>query len=233
MKPKLLLILLLVLIVALQVGAQNVPQEVVQTAEEGLPIFLSLISPSWMENFGFSENDNLDDAVLGRPFQEYSIYDTDVENYREEDTIYDVLTESLIWYFPVMIADESKCLLGVGKMDDNWEAVSIGNAWLAQSVALARQVWPISEGYDPLFCVKQSISTYFFTIPQVDEYNLTQLNYYPPIESEDELTQLYQDLKPLPETMAYIASEIHEDIYDNDNSDGGGGPLGCFISSAM
>ena len=186
-----------------------------------------------MENFGFSENDNLDDAVLGRPFQEYSIYDTDVENYREEDTIYDVLTESLIWYFPVMIADESKCLLGVGKMDDNWEAVSIGNAWLAQSVALARQVWPISEGYDPLFCVKQSISTYFFTIPQVDEYNLTQLNYYPPIESEDELTQLYQDLKPLPETMAYIASEIHEDIYDNDNSDGGGGPLGCFISSAM
>ncbi len=67
----------------------------------------------------------------------------------------------------------------------------------------------------------------------MDEYNLTQLNYYPPIESEDELTQLYQDLKPLPETMAYIASEIHEDIYDNDNSDGGGGFGGCFISSAM
>ena len=121
----------------------------------------------------------------------------------------------------------------VDKMDDNWEAVSIGYASFAQWVALARQVWPISEGYDPLFCVKQSISTYFFTIPQVDEYNLTQLNYYPPIESEDELTQLYQDLKPLPETMAYIASEIPEDIYDNDNSDGGGGFGGCFISSAM
>ena len=228
MKSKLLLILLLVLIVALQVGAEDVPQEVVQAAEEGLPVFLSLIPPSRMENYGFSEKYNQDDAVLGRPFQEYLIYNTDVENYREEDTIYDVLTESLMWYFPVMIADESKCLLGVDKMDDNWEAVSIGNPPYTHRVALARQVWPISEGYDPLFCVSLSICTYFFTIPQVDEYNLTQLNYYPPIESEDELTQLYQDLKPLSVTMSYIASEIPED-----NSDGGDGSSGCFISSVM
>ena len=45
-----------------------------------------------MENFGFSENDNLDDAVLGRPDNVYSISDANVLNYREGDTICDVLT---------------------------------------------------------------------------------------------------------------------------------------------
>ena len=226
MKSKYLPILLLVLFIALQVGAQDVPQEVVQAADEGLPVFLSLITPSQMEDFGFSENDNLDDAVLGRPFQQYLIYNADVIHYKDGDTIYDVLTEPIMWHFPVMIGDESKCLLGVDKIDDNWEAVSIGAALLAQRVDLARRVWPILEGYDPLFSVSLAISTYFFSIPQVDEYNLTQLNYWPQIESEDELTQLYQDLRPLSETIAYIASEIPDDY------NGGGVTWGCFIATA-
>ena len=221
MKSKLLPILIIVSIVTVQVSAQEVPQGVLQAAEEGLPKFLSL-----MPSCGTG-------AVLGRPFQEYLIYDSDVNNYMEEDTIYDVLTESVMWYFPLMVGNESKCLLGVDMMNGNWEAVIIGYTLIAPKVALVRQVWPISEGYDPIFSVCHQISTLFFSVPQVDEYNLTKLNYYPPIESEDELTILYQNLKPLSETMAYIASELPEDENDNNDSDGGSNTWGCFISTAM
>ena len=73
-------------------GPPEAPQEVIQAAEEGLPYWLSQIPPSQMENFGFSEDDNLDEAVLGRPFHEYLINRAEVVNYEEGDTIYDVLT---------------------------------------------------------------------------------------------------------------------------------------------
>lgn len=146
MMTRTLSLFLLVLFASPQVSAKDVPPEVIQAAEEGLPIFLSGITPEVMEDFGFSNNDNLDDAVLGRPFQEYFISKTVIENYSEGNNIYDVLTAPIMWYFPIMISDEIKCLLGIDKMDGNWEAVFIGYAPIAQLVALARQVWPISEG---------------------------------------------------------------------------------------
>ena len=231
------LCMILSLFIAPQLGAQEVPPEVIQVAEEELPYWLSLITPSSMEEFGFSEDDNLDDAVLGRPFLEYLIHKREVLNYREGDTIYDVLTEGSEWCFPVMIGDESKCILKVAMMDNNWDVVAIGGAIIAKWVGLARKVWPISEGYDPLFIKCWTVGTYYFSVPQVDVYNLTQLDYYP-IESEEERALLYQDLRPLSETMEYIASYIDGD--DNEYSGIGfdiegsnrGSDGGCFISTA-
>ena len=228
------LYIIFALFVAPQLSAQDAPPEVIQVAEEELPYWLSLITPSSMEEFGFSEDDDLDDAVLGRPFLEYLIHKREVLNYREGHTIYDVLTGSSEWCFPIMIGDESKCILKVTMMDNNWDVVAIGGAIIAKWVGLARKVWPISEGYDPLFVKCWTVGTYYFSVPQVDVYNLTQLDYYP-IESEEELALLYQDLRPLSETMEYIALHIDVD-YDEYSGIGfdseGGDDGGCFISTA-
>jgi hypothetical protein len=97
-------------------------------------------------------------------------------------------------------------------------------------------VWPISEGYDPLFIKCWTAGAYYFSVPQVDEYNLMQLN-YSAAESEEELVLIYQDLRPLSETMEDIAAHIDFDYDDysgigfdtehsNRGSDGG-----CFIST--
>lgn len=219
------LCLILVFSLTPQSGAQDAPQEVIQAAEQKLPFYLSLAA-SDMEGMGFDEDDNLNDAVLGHPYLENYIHSTEVENYQEGDTIYDVMTEGSMWYFPVMIGDETKCLLGVDMMDGTWKAVVFGSATVAKRVGLARKVWPLSEGYDPLFITRYPDR--FFSVPQVDEYNLTLLSYWPRIESEEELTLLYEDLRPLSETMAYIASQMSD---PGDGGDGGGGGGGSGSGS--
>jgi len=211
------------------------PSDVIQAAEEGLPGFLSNLPPSEMENFGFSEGDNLDEAVLGRPFLNYVILSTRVRNYKEGDSIYSVLTQSSEWYFPIMIGDETKCLLRVEKGDDGWEAVVLGYAGLAKRVALVRKVWPISEGYDPFFSINAPVYNAYFSVLQVDEYNLTQISYGSQNITEDELIQYYKDLQPLSETMKYLASETPvapENNNEDEDSGSGGGVVGCFISTA-
>jgi len=80
-----------------QLSAQDAPSEVIQAAGEGLPVYLGLISQGNVEEYGFSEDDNLDQAVLGHPFPEYVLTTTAVENYRDGDTIYDVLEEASSW----------------------------------------------------------------------------------------------------------------------------------------
>ncbi|HOO90198.1 MAG TPA: hypothetical protein PLA74_05180 [Syntrophales bacterium] len=221
-----------------QSGAEDAPQDVIRAAQDGLPHYLSLISND-MEDFGFDEDDNLDDVVLGHPYRENYI---DVDNYTEGDTIYDVLTEGLTWYFPVMIGDETKCLLGVSMKEGPWEAMMFGRATVAQRIGLVRNVWPLSEGYDPLFFTRYPTNLYF-SVPQVDEYNLTRLFYEDRVESEEELISLYANLRPLSETMAYIASQMSDPGDGDDEGGAGGGEVnvsshgvdaswtGCFIAT--
>jgi hypothetical protein len=223
--------------------AQDAPLEVIQAAEEGLPRYLGIISKGDVEDFGFSEDDNLDEAVLGRPFLLYVLTRAAVENYREGDTIYEVLEEGATWYFPIMIGDEIKCMLLVEQMDNYWEAVACGGAGLARKIHLVRKVWPISEGYDPIFT---DFISWYFSVPQVNEYNLTGMDYYPATDSDEVLRALYEDLRPLSETMEYLASEIADLPEDDAGGRGGGGGGGgggssaaseggngaCFISTA-
>ncbi len=127
-----LLCMVFALFVVPQLGAQEAPPEVIQAAEEGLPSFLLHITPATMEGYGFSEDDNLDEAFLGRPFLQYFLYTRQILNYEERDTIYDVLTGSSEWYFPIMIGDEARCLLLVAKIDNEWDMAAAGYAGTAK-----------------------------------------------------------------------------------------------------
>jgi hypothetical protein len=206
--------------------AQDAPLEVIQAAEEGLPLFLSEIPPGALEDYGFDENDNLDDAVLDQPFLLYVIDPTALDDYREGDTVYDVLRESLLWYFPIMINDAYKSLLVVDKLDGVWQAVSFGYARLAIQLEKILLHWPRSEGYDPLLSVSWQAGTYCFTVPQVDLYNLTRLDYYPP-PPIDQIN--YEDLRPLSETVKYL-KPIVEEAVNADTGDGSSSSSGCAMS---
>ena len=93
--------------------AQDVPLEVIQSAENGLQPFLKKIPEKLIEEYGFDKNDYLEDAYLGRPFNLYKITPDVLSGYRTEDTVDSIISETSHWYFPIMLNNSAKTMLVV------------------------------------------------------------------------------------------------------------------------
>ena len=185
------LCMVLSFLVAPQLGAQDIPPEVIKAAQEGLPVFLEVISqnnvPEGMSPFptsnsnmpsqkalhGFEEDDPLNQAYSGEPFKFYLLNNEAALNYTRGSDVSSMLTPMDTWYFPVMIGEDTKSVLKVAKMDGSWKAVSLGVARLAVELGKIRKQWPLEQGYTPLLTVCHEISRYLFTVPQYDSTNLT------------------------------------------------------------
>jgi hypothetical protein len=130
--------------------AQEVPDEILSQAQKGLPAFLNKIPPGTLAEYGFAENDPLAQAYLSKPFKVYTITPTALLGARAGSRIRDLLEETKLWYFPVMINDQVRALLVVDYLQGQWQAVSLGYANLARGLGTVMQRWPRSRGFNPL-----------------------------------------------------------------------------------
>jgi hypothetical protein len=127
--------------------AAEVPSAVREAAEEGLPNMLEAIPDNIVQQFGFSSPEELNQASLETPFQVFTIHPDEILNHNASIPVGDITSETDQWFFPVTVGGEVRTLLTVAKEGDQWQAVSIGSAGLAQEWTNTLGQYDASTGY--------------------------------------------------------------------------------------
>ena len=167
------LLCIIFLFVGVNSMAQEPPDDVHKVADDGLQSFLERIPKGSMEEYGFAKDDNLDEAYLGGAFRLYNISPEVLSMYKSNDSVSAIISETDTWYFLVTINNETKSILIVEKLNDEWKTVGLGYSSLAKELDIILKQWPRSDGFNPLLIVVFQAQEYLFTIPEIDGYNLT------------------------------------------------------------
>lgn len=155
--------------------AETAPPEVAAAAESGLPDFLAKIPPDGLRDYGFAPGDPLGDAYPGAPYRLREITPAALSTFSPTDTVGSLTRATSIWYFPVMLGGEAKAILIVDLLDGAWRAVSLGQAALAGELNEIGRQWPAAKGYDLRLIVSFQAASYFFSVPQAGDRNLTRI----------------------------------------------------------
>lgn len=156
-------------------SAETAPPEAIAAAEAGLLTFLELITPEDMNNFGLSPDDNISEAVLGTPFQLYTITPTKLLNAGDNTPVSSLISPTGSWLFPIVLQGKSRAILTVERMEGKWQAVTMGRSGLAGEMEKLNGQWPKTKGYEPKLVGIYQAASYFFTIPEKDSENFTPL----------------------------------------------------------
>lgn len=152
------------------------PPEAVAAAAAGLAPFLRLIPDSDLAGYGFAPGDNPGRAALGEPLQLYTITPQVLLACGPEATVSSLLSPTGTWFFPVEIEGVPRNILTVAETDGTWAAVGIGKAALAGELGAVRRQWG-PAGFQPRLVAIFQASAYFFTLPELDDYNFTPMSF--------------------------------------------------------
>jgi len=158
-------------------SAETAPPEAIAAAEAGLLPFLELITPEDMSHFGLSPGDNISEAVLGTPFQLYTITPTKLLDAGDDTPVSSLISPTGSWLFPIVLDGKSRAILTVEEMDGKWQAVTMGKAGLAEEMEKLNRQWPKANGYEPKLIAIYQAASYFFTIPELESENFTPLTF--------------------------------------------------------
>lgn len=192
---------------------------IVEAAENGLAGYLAKIPDEARTLMGFTETDDFEKAELGEPFNLYLLGAKELRSNLTAHDVEDILTQTNLWFFPVLIDESAKCLLLVSYFKDQWQAVSIGSAPLAKEAYFIQKHWPSEQGYHPLFVCVRELDKYLFSIPKLDTPNLTLLeiptNFQHPklerpmiAEEPKVFEEKYQELTSLKEALSELQNEL-------------------------
>jgi len=157
------------------IAEPNAPDAVVQAARQGLRPFLDKIPQKSLGQFGFDQADSFDAAVLGTPLLLHTITPSALKQYQSGAAVTSLLTPTTLWYFPILIAGQSKAILVVDRLRDQWQAVSLGYPGLAREWDAISKQWPESQGYHPILIAIFQAHQHVFTVPEKGADNLTLL----------------------------------------------------------
>jgi hypothetical protein len=167
----------LVSIIVPIVFAQNLtpPDEVIQAANVDFKEYLkNAVTEETKTILGFDSKDDLGKAVLGTPFQIHILTSESINNYVENTPLQSILSRSDMWYFPIVIDNEIKMMLYVGKKNGEWMRAGMGSAGLSRQLQEITTKWSSSDGYTPMLVQQYDVGAYYFNIPQVNNFNLTE-----------------------------------------------------------
>ncbi|HTL59635.1 MAG TPA: hypothetical protein VL361_28450 [Candidatus Limnocylindrales bacterium] len=153
--------------------------EVLEAAQSGLPFFLGQIPPGSKELYGFSANDDLSRARLGPGLQMHAITPRVLKQASAASNISSLLSETGMWFFPVLIESESKAMLVVDRVDSSWKAVSLGYAALGHELNDVLAQWPESKGFHPQLIAVFQAKQFYFAVPEMGDFNLTPITLSP------------------------------------------------------
>jgi len=122
--------------------AQPAPPEVLNAASNGLPVFLASVPANARESYGFPSDGDLAQARLGAPLRRHTITSAALTNRARNTAVSSLITETMLWYFPIQVNGETKALVAVDHMSDGWKAVSLGYAPLAHEWNQVARQWP-------------------------------------------------------------------------------------------
>ena len=130
-----------------------------------------------MSHFGLSPGDNISEAVLGTPFQLYTITPTKLLDAGDDTPVSSLISPTGSWLFPIVLDGKSRAILTVEEMDGKWQAVTMGKAGLAEEMEKLNRQWPKANGYEPKLIAIYQAASYFFTIPELESENFTPLTF--------------------------------------------------------
>ena len=172
---------------------------ILAAAEKGLKNF----SPDY-------QNDLLNQGKLLIPFKLFTIEPPAILSYQSNSKkpIKSYLTETTMWYFPISLNDTVKAILIVDSTTEGWKAVSLGHEPLAGEIQQVLQDWPLKKGFNPLIIAQFQSLKYMFTVPEIDNSNLTIINYKP----KQLIPGRYSKLDILDSILRSIKAEVEENL---------------------
>jgi hypothetical protein len=183
------------------------PADVINAAHANFVAFLtSAVSEDTKTLAGFDADDDLTKAVPGTPFRMYYLSADSILSYNGNAPVESIVNESDMWYFPIIIDGKIKLMLYVGNKNGRWMRAGLGSAGLARQIQEITRQWPLKDGFTPLIVHQQDVGVYFFSIPQIDNANLTETGSITP--SGTSLNKRLTQLKPLRTTIDHLCSRI-------------------------
>ena len=76
------------------------------------------------------------------PGWRYTITPAALTNRARNTAVSSLITETMLWHFPIQVNGKTKTLLVVDHMSDGWKAVSLGYAPLAHEWNQVARQWP-------------------------------------------------------------------------------------------
>lgn len=123
-------------------------QNIVQAAEAGLTVFVKDPQMKNLDRLGFGGRAVIDDVTLGRGFLIHTIPPQTILDEINGLDLYAGAVPTTQWQFLIEAEGKAISLLTVDRMGDQWQAVSIGSAGLAEQLEKIMESWPSSEGYE-------------------------------------------------------------------------------------
>jgi len=193
----------------------NLPAALINTAETGLQQFFNKLPADSRADYGFIPTDEPDQLSLGTPFKLYTITPASIFAYRSGDTVSSLLTETDLWYFPVISEDQIRSILVVEQSDNQWQAVSLGQAPLAAELDRIKRVWPVEDGFNPRLIVVYQAKQFFFTVPERGEFNLTLISTESTTaEDRSDTTGKYSSLDKLEQVIQRLAPVVETSLQE-------------------
>jgi len=124
--------------------------------------------------FGFGSGERVDLATLGEPIPVYSISEDDQRNYQAGQPLKPLLQATNEWIYPVILSGRIRYMLPIKRVDDQYVATP-GSRALAIVYEKIEQHWPKSKGFHPQLVMNPNMPNYYFTIPELDQQNLTDI----------------------------------------------------------
>ena len=160
---------------AAALSAADAPPEVSTAASNGLPVFLAKVPPAARPLYGFALDADFSQASLGAPLLLHTIKPSALASNQANGTVSSVVSETPLWFFPVMMGTEVKAMLVVDRQNNEWKAVSLGYAPLASEWNQVLSQWPAAKGFHPRLVAVFQAAQFYFTVPEVGDRNLTPL----------------------------------------------------------
>jgi len=151
------------------------PQEVYRAASNGLPVFLGKVPLKSRELYGFTPDTDFSKIQLGPPALLRTIRPATLSSNRTVTAVSAVVSDTTMWFFPVLVEGEAKAMLVVDRHDGEWRAVSLGYAPLAAEWNHVLHQWPAARGFHPALIGVFQANQFYFTIPELGDANLTPL----------------------------------------------------------
>ena len=121
--------------------------------------------------YGFLPEENLGDATLGDEIPVYTIAPQGRENLMEQP-VSSLLKPTDEWLYPIILQNHVRFLLQV-RFDGHDYVPGDGSRALAITYDKILAKWPVSEGFHPQLITVPNLPSYYFTIPELPEQNIT------------------------------------------------------------
>lgn len=161
---------LLIMLVSHVILGQN---HLYDIARNGIKTYWKHIPHEMKNKYGFEITESIDNVYLEEPLNLYKITPIAIENYQQGDSVKSLLSMTNLWYFPLSVNNIIRSILVIDKIENEFKAVSIGYANLARAINTLKNKWTSSTGYRFKLVVVYQAKSFLYTIPELNNYNLT------------------------------------------------------------